>query len=208
MIRQETKETEKIQHEGWLPIFPGFYNTIFEPCEGLELSEIEHWSNEAGKDLTWDDLEWDYKTYYNDMAENCTYAIEYKLKEIIPGIELRHQEVKSPKYYNYSNDSINVLYILPPNVCDIILKYIHEDVDDFEGWIIDNYSDRPGFWSYHSNNYMDWIRIIEDSIILDDDYKLSAIFEYILIAEEYDQMSLYEDATYYGQPMVCASLPE
>ena len=74
-------------------------------------------------------------------------------------VEFEFQNIHSPKYYNYSNDSINV------NLkCDFdtfmnnLLFFIKQHIKEFEQYIKDNYTSCDGFLSYYSNDVKDWLK--------------------------------------------------
>lgn len=87
--------------ESYLPIFKGFYGSIFE-CD-CEENEIEN-----GK--RYDDYTFEYDDYRNRVGNACVTAIGKELT--LFNITVEFQAIYSPKYYNYSNDTINVAYTL------------------------------------------------------------------------------------------------
>jgi len=52
--------------KSYLPIFQGFYETIFEPCEDHIIEEP----------YNYDDYDFDYDEYREEMAKDCVNAIE------------------------------------------------------------------------------------------------------------------------------------
>ena len=50
---------------------------------------------------SFDDVEFDYKTFYNELSELITNEVEFQLKDYVHSIE--YFKLNSPKYYNYSN---------------------------------------------------------------------------------------------------------
>ena len=60
----------------FLPVFTGFYNTIFEPNES---SEIDNYNQLQGADYNYDDFEFDYEDYRKRVAEQCVESIEIEL---------------------------------------------------------------------------------------------------------------------------------
>ena len=107
---------ENISTKTWLPVFPGFYGTFFDG-EGIYEQEIEYIHEEYDEDLAevmesslytskagqklWDD-------YQDSIARQCVQAIE---KELSPEYvtSIKFEEISSPKFYNFSNDSINII---------------------------------------------------------------------------------------------------
>lgn len=156
--------------ETYAPIFNGFYGTAFsfEPdmycvmdnlCENFTENQkrlIRKFCDEnyylAIKD--------NYKNYTIDVAEAVCEFLSEKVSEMLKtNVEFEFQNIHSPKYYNYSNDSINV------NLkCDFdtfmnnLLFFIKQHIKEFEQYIKDNYTSCDGFMSYYSNDVKDWIK--------------------------------------------------
>jgi ABC-type transport system substrate-binding protein len=165
--------------ESYLPIFNGFYNTHFEADEESMIEE--------GK--TYDDYEWNYDDYKNRVAVACCEAIQKELKNL--GIKVEFQTIQSPKYYNFSNDSINVAYHLEEDTYKNLYKYILENKDAFTTYIKENYSSYDGFMSFHSNDANDWLTyLIEEDKL---SHRFGACLEFYLENEEYNVNDLLED---------------
>jgi hypothetical protein len=165
--------------ESYLPLFTGFYNTQFEcDCEDGYI--------EDGK--TYDDYEWDYTEYHNRIAETVTELVADKLKSQFD-ITTEYQNLVSPKYYNFSNDSINVKYTLGENTLKKLLTFILDDFDEFDAYINYNYSSRDGFMSFYSNKGIDWIA---DYLMNEEklNHVFGAILEYCI---DYDLEDLVMD---------------
>lgn len=135
--------------ETFCPLFPGFYNTIFEPCED---DEIYSFNQENDKNLCYDDFRWDYDDYRRRLATTFVESFESEFQEIIPA-EIKYQSISSPAYYNFSNDSINIEVELDfPRFMEIV----NEKKEDIREYILVNYTSRDGFNSFHSNNVDVW----------------------------------------------------
>ncbi len=81
-------------------IFPGFYNTVFDPSTIL--------TNENGEEYTGEE-----DNYY-DLVEDCQNSIIENIinhyKEVLPKeFKIIEYKLDSPKEYNYRNDSIDLL---------------------------------------------------------------------------------------------------
>lgn len=174
--------------ETYLPLFPGFYGTIFEPYEDNEIEYINELRKDKGlDDIGWEDCEWDYKDYRERVAECVMRFVEWKLKQM--GLKFTYQAIQSPKFYNFSNDSINV-EVEVENMNKII-QYLNENEDEFRQHIKESYTSCDGFISYHSNNSDNWIDDLESEVTLS--HKLGATLEFILINEGVTTMDMYED---------------
>ena len=184
-----------IKVETWLPVFPGFYNTIFEPQEENELEYIKdkREENNLTGEFDYDLVKFDYDQYYNDVAESCCNVIECELPaNLITSILC--QNVASPKEYNFRNDSINIEVKLTLRNMVNIRKYVNDNFDLFVKYLKNNYSSYSGFISFHSNNVNDW-KITYD--LLTDTHKLGAILQFICECEEINEEVLYYGGEFY-----------
>ena len=176
--------------ETYLPIFPGFYGSIFE--FDREEDEIDHFSLETGRELTYEDIEWDYDEFHQRVSEACVDAIEAELKSEGFDITINFQKLVSPKYYNFSNDSIDIELELSTEVFDSLIEYLKANLDEFEEYLT-RYKSYDGFMSSYSYDSADWFNeyLTKDSTSLD--HCIGSVLEFILSQLEYDQHSLYDD---------------
>jgi hypothetical protein len=174
-----SKSAKKIKIEGYLPVFTGFYNTIFEPNEEMVIED----------GYEYDDYDFDYKKYYEDMGEACSDAIEEQLEDF--EIKINFQEVVSPKAYNFSNDSFNVEYTVTPKSIAKITSYLKANKEAFDKYLKDNYTSRSGFMSSYSNDADDWFEDLKNAKKLE--HIFGSILGFILQNEGYDQEKLYYD---------------
>ena len=176
--------------ETFLLLFPGFYGTIFEPYEDSEIDYINEVRNDKGLDeIEWGDCDWDYDDYRERVAESIVGFVEWELKQM--GLKFTYQEIESPKFYNFSNDSINVE--VEVESMDKIIQYLNENEDEFRQHIKERYTSRDGFISYHSSNSNDWIDDLKSEVTLA--HKLGATLEFILINEGVTIDQMYEDCS-------------
>lgn len=171
----------------WLPLFPGFYNTWLESdmAEDLALEFINENRNESKlPPVEWDDVTFDYNDYYSRVAKAFLNEIEAKLIELKIVSEIIFQKVISPKYYNYSNDSVNCEVILKPFNGEALQKYILENRENLSEYLRAEYTSCSGFISSYSNNFEDWQSETEDFLNWEcDDHHLGAILQFILLNE-------------------------
>lgn len=190
----------------WLPIFPGFYGTLFESDnEGAEIDEINRQRSEKGMDeITYDDCEWDYKEYNKNVCENCVDFVEEQLNDIEIDNSIIFQSLYSPKYYNFSNDSINIEIEVD---VDQIKQYINRDHQTFQEWmrhIKERYTSCDGFISFKSNDGKYWF----DSLLEDESEQAHTIgraLEFILINEGVDSSDMYNYSCDQGNAYVYAT---
>lgn len=94
----------KQSFDTWCPLFPGFYNTVFEPDEESLIQQYNVCNN---TNYSYEDFEWDYKGYFESIGRGFVERLEAKFQELLP-IKIEYQSIYHPKYYNYSNDEVNV----------------------------------------------------------------------------------------------------
>ena len=184
----------------WLPVFPGFYNTIFEPNnEDVEIDEINRLRLDQGlPKITYDECEWNYKEYFEEVSTQCVCIIENELRQMGMVISIKFEELRSPQFYNYSNDAINIEVELSDKNIDVIKTYIYANINPFSVYIKDEYTSRSGFYSRYSNDVRDWV----GKENLEHEHKLGSILQFILFNEEFDDMSLFDLIT---DTYICAS---
>jgi ABC-type transport system substrate-binding protein len=181
--------------ESYLPVFTGFYNTIFEADEEICIEE--------GK--TYEDYKWDYEEYHQRVAKSCAVIVGEQLKDL--GIKVEFKALVSPKYYNYTNDSINVAYHLDGNAFTNLLKYVLDNKDDFDGFIEHNYTSYDGFMSFFSNDGTEWLTeyIFKEEKL---NHVFGACLEFYLEMEEFCDEQLAEKLSEQGDNIVYGELIE
>ena len=182
--------------KSFLPVFNGFYNTYFGcACE-------EH-CIEDGKG--YDDYNFDYEDYYNRVARSCVREIEKKLSEF--EVKLEFSTIVSPKYYNFENDRIEVIYTISQKGYDRILTYIEENLESFDEFIKAKFTSRSGFVSFYSNDPQNWITTLKYEFKDTQDFNfMGTIFDFILENEGFTDYDLYhlalESDNYVGATLI------
>jgi len=138
----------------------------------------------------------------NNNFDNSTYeaeackAIFIEIKEKL--IELgyisggKFEEVRSPKEYNFNNDSINCTWEVNQKNINKIKLTIKENQSSFESYLKEKYTSYSGFMSHYSSDIKDW-QDWED--ILNDKHRFSSILEWLFLVEGVDEMELYYGVT-------------
>jgi hypothetical protein len=161
----------------FLPLFTGFYGSTFEDVNFD--GESEYYSIPDDKEL-WEYVDW--QKYYIAIAKKICNAVENLLSDWVSNIEF--EELISPKFYNYSNDSIN---------CEItfdrqkVTDYLIKNYSEFERYLKENYSSRDGFISHYSTEPLDWADYHEDK------HKLGAVLQFICENEGFEEPTYFED---------------
>lgn len=141
--------------ESFLPIFPGTYGTIFE------------------------DIDWDQK---DEIGKTLVGVINDYICDL--GITAEYQELISPRFYNFSNDSINVVYNY--NSLDTFIDWIVENRESVEKELKERYTSCDGFISYHSTDIEEWIEDLET-----DSHKIGAMLGiYVMIERDYYEVEM------------------
>lgn len=169
--------------KSYLPVFSGFYNSVFEADEEIV---IEY-------PFDYDDYKFDYTEYNKKVSEVCCEAIQTKLSEDFDiNLTIEFENLYSPKEYNFSTDSINCTYILKANAKKAIAEYLKKNIEAFDKFIIENCTSRSGFISFFSNDYNVWL-----TEYLNDEKKLETCFgrllSFIFENEGYTDSNLWDD---------------
>ena len=180
--------------ETYLPVFPGFYGTIFEP-NSHEESEVEH-INEQREELklqpiTWDACKFDYPAYRVDVAKKVCPYIEKELNDIFTSkIAVTYQDIHSPREYNFSNDSINVAIEIKTGFKTELIKYLLENNEAFTTYIKDRFTHRSGFYSFYSNNPVKWVTEYMEKLATDKTV-LGALLDFVCENEDINTEGMY-----------------
>jgi len=111
-----------------LPGFNGFYGSIYDDVDtSSELDFINEIREQNGlTELENDDLiNWDYETYYKDIALKLCESVEDFLNEINVVNSIGFIKIHSPKYYNFSNDVIHLLVVQSFLLLKLVLQFHH-----------------------------------------------------------------------------------
>jgi len=186
--------------ETWLPVFTGYYHSIFDEsdrfieCEA-ELSEDEfkeYYSvlYKAGVTKQWFDENLydyiDYRAAENAVSEYiCDSLTCLEHANII--LDVEYEKTVNPKYYNFSTDSINCKIKYNET---LLMKYLEENLDEFKKYIEQKYTSRGGFSSHYSNELEYWMDIKNH-----DDHEVGSLLNFVLFNEDPEaEMNLYYEA--------------
>lgn len=138
--------------ESFLPVFQGTYGTIFED---IDVSRKD------------------------DIGIILTDVINEYISDF--GIKATFQAFVSPRFYNFSNDSINVVYEYES--LDNLKQFIADNLDAVNEELKLRYTPASGFIPYHSTDVQDWVDNLET-----DEHKFGAMLDiclYVRDAMEY-----------------------
>lgn len=157
----------------YAPIFSGFYETEFAMnMDNYEVIQDMHNDFDDFNDnekLLIDTfiinnfdkcIDTDYKGYETEVAHKvCEYLSNEVSLMLHTEVKFEFENIYSPQYYNFKNDSINVNLVCDTDVfMKKLLGFIQCNIEAFKQYIEDNYTSCDGFISYYSNDVNDWIK--------------------------------------------------
>lgn len=147
------KEFQEV--ETFLPCFSGFYNAIWSPIIPAN-NQLEKINNERTIEglpwITYDEFEFDYVEYELNIVRGITdYLINKHLTEFVTQIAV--QEIISPEYYNYANDSVNVLITINTLA---VKNFIETHLEYIAASIKADYSKDYKVWKAETYDWMNW----------------------------------------------------
>ena len=201
---KKPKGFKMIKTETFLPGFSGFYGTVHEfNDDAIQaddiIGDIEDAINihtngtvtptgniDIPSSIDLDELyEVDYAQYSEDYVQAYTDVVEQFIVENGLKVKFTYQSTYSPKFYNFSNDSINIeCEYDPSDVVDIL----EENYERFQKYIEERYTSRDGFSSSYSNDADEWLNGIRENGF--GDHELGVSLEFILELNDFDE---YED---------------
>jgi len=142
-----------------LPFFPGFYESDLEnsdtPYWAIK-EELQYYQEECDtpcKELTENDLDFDYKGYEEAVREGWVDGFRGNMPEMV--LSLENVEMTSPKYYNFSTDKLWADIELKDGWEDDVRAFMTENADWLRMRIKEDWTSYDGFMSFMSNNFDD-----------------------------------------------------
>ncbi|WP_297095586.1 hypothetical protein [uncultured Draconibacterium sp.] len=151
----------KNSFETFAPLFNGFYCTVWDLDQNGEIeSELEYINEQRDKKglppVDSDQLQINYKGYHLAFCEKFCDWLHSELSYEFESIEIDFQSLQSPRFYNFSTDSINCEVKLLNEDLQKIREIIYNNRSEFESWIKDHFSSCDGFISFFSNDFNVW----------------------------------------------------
>lgn len=140
-----------------LPFFPGFYESGLENCDTAYWAikeELQYYREECDtpcKELTEDDLEFDYQAYEEEVRNQWVEGFRENMPEIV--LSLENVEMTSPKYYNFETDRLWADVELRDDWIDVVREFMVENADWLRDRVERDWTSYSGFMSYMSNNF-------------------------------------------------------
>lgn len=171
-----------------LPLFQGFYGTCYE-INWEEYEEIVEKrisdSEYLGNPTSYGDYEFDEPSYELTIAK--LYVREFKkyTPEYVKDIEVLR--IIHPREYNHKNDEIEVRIRLSEDFRVKIRDFVVENEKWLRIKIKEDWSDRPGFWSFMSNDFNKWVKYLEQPEItgVNSNY-IAEIIKYDMLNDDND----------------------
>lgn len=191
----------------WLPVFPGFYNTLFDISDDLYRFQSDLVENKLVDEKF--ELNFNYAGLNNEICKNCCEWVMKNLPKESGIISVKLQEIRSPKEYNFTNDSANIeIEIDREKFAEWFNNYLKDWNSKWDKHLLNHYMSRDGFMSFYSSDYEEWAEITKnykfdeenDDKIANGVHSLGRILEFYLENEGYDEESLY----YYATESICA----
>ena len=191
---------KKIKVQTWLPVFPGFYGTIFEACEDAEIDDINDQRDyKCMKPVEYNEIEFDYEDYKIRVSQRCVEFIERELADVFKSkIVFEYECVSSPREYNFTNDSIHITAVISKSFLRELKRYLKRNEAKFAEYISRSYTSRSGFASFYSNSCHVWLTEYFNEIE-DNKHYLGSLLQFVCENEdinEHDMLGFVCDETY------------
>ena len=176
----------------FLPVFNGFYNTLFEYIlDSTTDNAIEYHNEQNNTSLNYDDFDFNFNSIQNEISKYAVSKIEEKLNEIGINCTINFENLISQREYNFTNDSINIEINFKK--FRQVFEILEQNYELFTQYIIDHYTSRDGFISNNSSYASDWMEDLREDAE-NETHKVGAVLDFILQEiEEYKPDNLYFD---------------
>ena len=176
----------------FLPVFNGFYNTLFEYIiDNAVDGAIEYHNEQNGTELSYDDFNFNFDSIMREICKDAVIKIEEKLNEIGINSSIIYENLISPREYNFSNDSINIEINFKK--FSQVIEILEQNFDSFALYIKEHYTSCSGFISSHSSYASDWMEDLREDAE-NEAHKVGAVLDFILQeVDEYKAEDLYFD---------------
>lgn len=191
----------------YLPIFPGFYGTSYEPDESNEISGIEDerkYNGLSELENLWNIAKFDYEGYRESVGKSCvTFIFNILVNEMKIVKSIKFQSISSPREYNFANDSINIEVKFTEKQAKKIKSLIVKNFELFDAIIKENFTSYDGFISFYSNDSSKWLNDLDN--ILEHQTQSATILEFLLLIyvskDETEDFSIVDGANDLGNEM-------
>ena len=167
-----------------LPFFPGFYESDLENSDTAYWAikeELDYYRNDCDtpcKELTEDDLDFDYKGYEEEVRNAWVDGFRERMPEIVSSLE--GVEMTSPRYYNFETDRLWADVELRDDWMDEMRHFIASNYDWLKERIHEDWTSYDGFMSFMENDVDKW----EEHLFREQDGRyISTMIGYMMYRE-------------------------
>jgi len=146
--------------KSFLPVFTGFYNSVFTGIVDFEEELILDSDAEEGETVyQYDDLDFDYAKLHIDIAKGCISALQNEM--ILNGfkVSITFEKLVSPREYNFETDEIQCTYELSNETLKGLLGLVIDNSGLFDTYVRELFDSREGFASF--NNGIKWEEVLQ-----------------------------------------------
>lgn len=171
-----------------VPFFPGFYDSIIEPCDfetDVENEEIRHLQIDLKIKMEDEELRsmliWDYSSRRKAIASEFLSQFE----DCSPAwvLSAKNDELVSPKEYNFKTDRLFADVELDDNWETEMRKFMFAHNRWLKKQIWEDWYSRDGFMSFMSSRFSDWYEKIFKEY---DERYISTMIGYIMYKADND----------------------
>ena len=191
MKNLQKQATQVVAIETYLPVFPGFYSTLFELDTDVSNGELDY----LKETYFFEPSRWNF--FIDDYIDNSAYetkvaklACEFISEQLAEYTEkIEFENIQSPREYNFTNDSINCT--ITPKI-ETIKQYIYANKYAFETYLFENFKSRDGFSSFYAYDFNSWIEYTNDfTYYSDKTVYLGSILQFICDNENITHENMY-----------------
>jgi hypothetical protein len=167
------------------------YGTRLAPENMFQNSQIDDDKEEGyihfDSEYFWDNF--DNSKYEEAIQDKAEYFLNGKIEAQGIVINIKTGSIYSPKFYNHSNDNIDleVSYVKGQ-----LLKFADDNAEAFDDFLHKNFSSYDGFYSQTPNNYRDWLVEFKNDVV----QSIGAILTFVFLDEIEDYHNDFIDLCY------------
>ena len=159
-----------------LPIISvAMYGTTLEPSNLFDEYSINDDKNEGyihfNSEWYWDNF--DNNKYVKHIENLAGSFLNGTIESNGIEVKIKCGSIYSPKYYNYSNDEIDLTVTFNKTK---VLNFAKKNKEQFNSFLKDNYSSYDGFSSHTANNFNEWLTDFKDN----ESQAIGAVLTFVL----------------------------
>lgn len=180
-----------MKYETYLPIFSGFYGTLWE----IDYNYIEECIKEDRQEkclfseIDFNDLKIDNSGYEKFIVKAFCDKLSKKMPEFVNSVEL--QKIINPREYNFANDSANIEIDI--NILNV-RTFIYSHKGSFELYLKSKYTSCDGFMSHYENDFQTWENETKNfTDFSKNGHYLGSILDFIARVEDIKEDDFFEN---------------